>query len=64
MTGGLHSRLLRLEQWQTRRRAEAAALGAEVLAYLAALERDDPAGYAALVVDLFPDLTPTPERIR
>ncbi|WP_371592599.1 hypothetical protein [Streptomyces virginiae] len=64
MSAGLTARLARLERWQERRRAEVAALGAEVMALLAALERDDPAGYDALVAELFPDLTPTPERTR
>ncbi|WP_327413349.1 hypothetical protein [Streptomyces sp. NBC_01233] len=59
MSAGLRTRLLRLE----RPRAEAAALGAEVLALLAELERDDPAGYAALLPRLSATI-PTRERTR
>ncbi|MFD9517671.1 hypothetical protein [Streptomyces sp. NPDC059979] len=59
MSAGLRARLLRLE----RPRAEAAALGAEVLALLAELERDDPPAYERLLASLFP-ITRTPERTR
>ncbi|WP_329103209.1 hypothetical protein [Streptomyces sp. NBC_01439] len=59
MSAGLHARLLRLE----RRRAEVVALGAEVLALLAEVERDDPPAYERLLAELLPIIRP-PERIR
>ncbi|MFD6911769.1 hypothetical protein ACFYRL_17570 [Streptomyces goshikiensis] len=60
MSGGaLSTRLQRLE----RRHAEVAALGAEVLALLAELERDAPDVYASLVPRLFATIS-TRERTR
>ncbi|MEU2571762.1 MULTISPECIES: hypothetical protein [Streptomyces] len=60
MTRALLPRLERLE----RRRAEAAALGAEILALLDEWERDDPEELAAFLdsPELARALTPTHER--